>query len=237
MDDTAARRPTAGQITGPWSAVTLPVALLRDGYLFLQNLRRRAGSETVQARLLTEHVTAIRGADAAHFFYGEPATERSSALPMTQVGALFGRGAVHTLDGAAHAHRKSVFNGLLGAGAARDVTAGLVARWDERAPRWSGAVDVFDEIGPMLLEAGCDWVGIPLADDEIAGRTRDMLAMVDGFGAPSGRQLRARRARRRSHAAPPLTPVRPDRSTSSPGTATSTTGCCRRTPPRSRSST
>ncbi|MCW2840139.1 MAG: cytochrome [Aeromicrobium sp.] len=201
MSDTSARRLT----TGPWSAVTLPVALLRDGYLFWEGRRRRTGGETVQARLLTERATAVRGADAAHFFYGdffdgERATERSSALPMTQVGALFGRGPVHTLDGAQHAHRKAVFNGLLGAEAARDVTTGLAARWDERAPRWSGAVDVFDEIGPMLLEVGCDWAGIPLADDEIAGRTRDMLAMVDGFGAPSGRQLRARRARRRTDA-------------------------------------
>jgi fatty-acid peroxygenase len=181
-------------------AVSNPVSLLRHGYRYWETMRRRTGSEVVHARLLNERVTAIRGADAAHFFYGEAATERASALPTSLVGALFGRGAVHTLDGSPHAHRKDVFNGLLGPAAAHQVMTDVAARWDDRSPRWSGAVDVFEEVGPMLLEAGCAWVGITVSDDEVAGRTRDMLAMVDGFGAPSARQVRARRARRRTDA-------------------------------------
>lgn len=176
------------------------VRLLQHGYRYWDLRRRETGSEIVQTRLATERVTAVRGAEAATFFYEEQATERSSALPTSLVGPLFGRGAVHTLDGGAHEVRKSMFTALLTAHAARDVADGVAMRWDARAPRWRGEVDLFDEVGDILLESACDWVGLALSSAETRRRTRDMLAMVDGFGAPSARQLRARRARRRTDA-------------------------------------
>ncbi|AWB91097.1 cytochrome P450 [Aeromicrobium chenweiae] len=176
------------------------LVLLRNGYRFWETMRRRAGSEIVQTRLLHERVTAIRGASAAQFFYECPDTERSSALPTALVGPLFGKGPVHMLDGDAHTHRKATFNELIGPVSVRDVADAVARRWDERAPRWSGRVDVFEQVGAMLLESGCDWVGIALEPDQAAGRARDMLAMVDGFGGPNLRQVAARRARRRTEA-------------------------------------
>jgi fatty-acid peroxygenase len=173
--------------------------LLRHGYEFWAKMRDRDGSGIVQKRLLHERITAICGPEAAQFFYEEPRTERASALPPLAT-PLFGKGAVHTLDGAPHAHRKAMFNGLLDAEASRQVAEAVGRRWDERLPGRSGRIDVFDEVGRMLLESGAEWLGIPLAHDEIAARTRDLLAMVDGFGAPNLRHLKARRARHRTDA-------------------------------------
>lgn len=172
--------------------------LLRDGYQFWDSMRQRQGSEIVQTRLLHERVTAIRGPAAAQFFYEENFTERASALPTALVGALFGKGPVHMLDGDAHVHRKTMFNQLLDPSAVADMTNDLARKWDERSVTWHGRVDVFQEVGQMLLEVGCGWVGIPLRETEIPKRTRDMLAMVEGFGAPTPRQLKARSARKRT---------------------------------------
>lgn len=175
------------------------ISLLRHGYRFWDLVRREQGSEVVRARLLHERVTAIRGAEAAELFYEESGTERASALPTALVGPLFGSGPVHMLDLGPHAHRKSLFTDILDARASADVTDRLGRLWDERAATWT-TVDLFDEVGAMLFEAGCDWIGIPYEPDEVGRRTRDLLALVDGFGAPNARNVRARLARRRTDA-------------------------------------
>jgi fatty-acid peroxygenase len=190
---------TSKHPSAPSFGLANPMSLLNRGYEFWETERQRSGSELVQKRLLHERITAIRGPEAAQFFYEEPCTERGSALPTPLVGPLFGKGPVHMLDGADHRHRKSMFNGLLDADAAVQVTAGLAQRWDERVSGWRW-IDVFDQVGQLLLESGAEWLGIQLSPHEVPGRTRDLLAMVDGFGAPSGRQLKARRARRRTDA-------------------------------------
>ena len=182
----------------PREAIGQPVGLLHHGYRHWELMRQQTGSEIVQTLLLNEPVTVIRGAEAAQFFYETPHTERSSALPTSLVGALFGMGAVHMLDGEAHLHRKAMFNRLLDEYASTEVCAGIAKRWDDRAPRWLGYIDVFDHIAEILFEAGTAWAGLPDSGPHTRARTRDMLALVDGFGAPASRQLRARAARRRT---------------------------------------
>lgn len=177
------------------------LGLLRRGYTFWQDERERQGTEIVQARLLHERVTVVRGAEAARFFYGEPRLARSSALPTAPVGPLFGSGPVHLLDGEAHRHRKSLFTSLLDAEAVDEVRQAVGHGWEStRADRPAGSENLFDRTAQVLLRAGCRWVGLPDPADRTADVARDMLAMVDGFGAPGPRLLRARRARRRTDA-------------------------------------
>ena len=195
---TTQRHPAPTVSAGALDAITQPVGLLWHGYRHWELMRQRTGSEIVQTRLLNERVTVIRGAEAAQFFYETPHTERSSALPTSLVGALFGAGAVHLLDGDAHLHRKAMFNRLLDEYASAEVCAGVVRRWDDRAPLWRGYVDVFEEVAEILFEAGTEWVGLPDSGPHTPARARDLLALVDGFGAPASRQLRARAARRRT---------------------------------------
>lgn len=181
----------------PLAGVTNAMALLRHGYCFWELARESVGAEIVQTRLLHERVTAVRGPAGAQFFYETTASERASALPTSLVGALFGRGGVHMLDGSSHAHRKALLNEILGAQAKANVSAAVGDLWDDRAPRWSGHVDLFHETAEMLFDAGSEWIGLPGSGDLSGARTRDLLALVDGFGAPSRRQLAARAARKR----------------------------------------
>ncbi|MVA75162.1 cytochrome P450 [Auraticoccus sp. F435] len=194
----AARRPAGWHERAP--------ALLRDGYSFVARLRgedqlRLAGADgdVLRIRLMGRTATVIRGEDAARFFYTEPSLRRGNALPELVVGSLFGHGAVHTLDGPAHQHRKTLFTTLTGAAASGQVCSRLARLWDERAPRWTGELDLFTETSRMLTEAGTAWLGLELAPEQVGRRARDLVAMVDGFGSVGARQLRARTARARSH--------------------------------------
>src|SRR5690348_13815392 len=83
------------------------------GYAWLPDLRRRGGNQPVPMRLLGRPAVAVSGPEAARFFYQPGNFERHDALPPRVVDTLFGRGAVHSLDGAAHEARKALFVSLL----------------------------------------------------------------------------------------------------------------------------
>lgn len=182
------------------SSLAAAARLLRDGYPHWEGRRAEAAAETVRTRLAHERVTVVRGEDAARFFYEGAESERASAMPTALVGPLFGRGAVHTLDGPDHHHRKGLFTSIIDHAAAAQVADDLAARWDASVTSWRGHVDLFDEAAVMLFSAGCAWVGLPDPVVVRRPRARDMVAMVDGFGGPGLRQVRARIARRRADA-------------------------------------
>jgi fatty-acid peroxygenase len=177
--------------------------LLSKGYGWLPDKRRASGRRTVAARLGGLPVTGIVGPDAARFLYDEDHVHRAHAIPELVQGTLFGKGAVHTLDGEAHRVRKAMFIGLL---MREDGIASLV---EEATKAWDGAVEgwtrrpqivLFDEVGQQFAGAVCRWAGIPLTDDEVPSVARDLLAMVDGFATGGPRHFRARRARGRREA-------------------------------------
>ncbi|MFD3328451.1 cytochrome P450 [Streptomyces sp. NPDC058701] len=181
----------------PWSDSTL--GLLAHGYAWLPNRMRASADGTVRTRLLGRPTIALRGPDAVAFFYDEKHVVRAAALPDPVLDTLFGRGAVHTLDGDAHRVRKALFLALLKDGAGVAALGGHVSRrWREAmAGRQGDRVVVFDEAAGVLALAVCDWMGVRLSDAAVAELARDCTAMVDGFATPGPRHLRARRARRR----------------------------------------
>lgn len=174
------------------------VTLLREGYPVWQSLREQTGAETVQTRVFDERVTVVRGSEAARFFFTETGTERSSALSTAFVDSLLGEIPVRQLNGSPQAPRKDVFGRLLDAEAAQTISADAIRRWDARMSGRRGMVDIVVEASELLFEAACDWVGIEVAGEE--WRSRDQIAMIDGFGGLGLRQLRARVARRRTEA-------------------------------------
>ncbi|GAA1421712.1 fatty-acid peroxygenase [Streptomyces thermospinosisporus] len=171
---------------------TLP--LLTEGYAWLPNRMRDSSGPVVRTRILGRPALALRGPEAVRFFYDERNVHRHRAIPEPVLGTLFGREAVHNLDGAAHRARKAVFLPLL----APERVAGLVeevtAAWDEAVPAWSRrcAVVLFDEAAVVLTRGGHRWAGVPLADGDAPATARDMIAMVDGFASAGPRHLRAR---------------------------------------------
>ncbi len=179
------------------------VLLLAKGYGWLPDARRARGRRTVAARLGGLPVLGIEGPQAARFLYDEDHVRRSHAIPEPVQGTLFGKGAVHTLDGEAHRVRKAMFVALLmDDDRIATLVKGTTVAWDAAGPGWiaGGEVVLFDAAAEVITRAVCDWAGVPLADDEVPSVARDLTAMVDGFATAGPRHWRARRARGRREA-------------------------------------
>ncbi|MFI0999482.1 cytochrome P450 [Streptomyces galbus] len=184
----------------PWADHTLP--LLAEGYAWLPNRMRESPDQVVRTRLMGRPVLAVRGPEAVRFFYDERHVRRHGALPEPVRGTLFGKGAVHTLDGDAHRARKSLFLPLLQVERIAGLVEEVTAAWDEAVTSWTGrpGVVLFDEAAVVLTRGVCRWAGVPLRDDEAEPLARDLVALVDGFATAGPRHWRARRARGRQEA-------------------------------------
>jgi fatty-acid peroxygenase len=194
---------TAGLVPGPDNSLQLAL----QGYGFLPDRRRAADRRTVTARLLGLRATGLEGPDAARFFYDESHVRRSRAVPGPVQGTLFGKGAVHTLDGGAHRVRKAMFVSLLmrADGSAQGIAAlvdGATAAWDAAAAEWARQPQIVlhHESARVLAAAVCRWAGVPVPDHEVPALARDLRALVDGFATGGPRHWRARRARGRREA-------------------------------------
>jgi fatty-acid peroxygenase len=175
---------------------------LTRGYGWLPDKRRRLGRRTVPTRLGGLKVLGIEGPDAARFLYDENHVHRAHAIPEPVQGTLFGKGAVHTLDGEMHRVRKAMFVALL---MREDGIAALVeqatAAWDAAATGWRGGrIVLLDESAQVIAGTVCRWAGVPIGDDEVPALARDLVSMIDGFATGGPRHWRARKARGRREA-------------------------------------
>jgi fatty-acid peroxygenase len=176
------------------------MSLLVKGYGWLPDLRRARGGRTVPTRLMGLRATAVEGPTAARFFYDEDHVRRSGAIPEPVQATLFGKGAVHTLDGEAHRVRKAMFVALLMHEDGIDSLAKRATEaWDEAAAEWArrGRVVMFEDSAQVIAGAVCRWAGVAVTDDEVPDVARDLQALVDGFATAGPRHWRARRARGR----------------------------------------
>ncbi|TCC00170.1 cytochrome P450 [Micromonospora zingiberis] len=175
---------------------TLTLAI--QGYGWLPNRLRRSPTDVVRTRLLGQTAVALRGPDAVRFFYDERHIRRHGAIPEPLRGTLFGKGAVHSLDGEQHRVRKAMFTALLMGGGFDGLVTRAEAAWDAAARSWSGRpVVLFDETAPVLTSAVCDWAGVPVEPQDTSALAADLIAMVDGFATAGPRHWHARRARGR----------------------------------------
>ncbi|MFJ7158213.1 cytochrome P450 [Streptomyces sp. NPDC101118] len=175
------------------------LSLLAQGYGWLPERRRRTGGGPVRTRLLGRPAVAVGGPGAVGFFYDERHVRRHAALPGPVLDTLFGRGAVHTLDGTPHRVRKGMFVRLLMDEArVRDLVERVDTLWSRELARAPGRpIAVFDTASQVLARAVCGWAGLPLSQRAVRRTARDCVAMVDGFATPGPRHWRARRARKR----------------------------------------
>ncbi|GAA3374392.1 cytochrome P450 [Streptomyces racemochromogenes] len=176
------------------------VPLLTQGYAWAPDLRRRHGDPpAVRTRLMGRPALLLHGPAAVDFFYDERHVLRDGALPGPVLDTLFGRGAVHTLDGERHRVRKALFVSLLMRDGSVDRLTTLVRRhWAAAVDGWEGRGAVlFDEAATVLARAVCDWTGLAVPEDAAREIAEDCVAMVDGFATPGPRHWRARRARAR----------------------------------------
>jgi fatty-acid peroxygenase len=179
------------------------VRLMSQGYAWMPDRRRRLQRRTVRTRLGGMPALGLVGPDAARFVYDEDHVRRSGALPEPVVGTLFGKGAVHTLDGEAHRVRKAMFVALLMDGGIDDLVERARSAWDDAVPAWAQQREIvlFRESANVLTRAVTGWAGVPLEPDDVEPFARDLQALVDGFATAGPAHWRARRARGRREAA------------------------------------
>ncbi len=172
----------------------------RDGYDALAQGPVGADPDvgrTQVGRLLGRRVVVLRGEPGVRIFYDPAVVDRRGAVPPPLAHLLFGRGAVHGLEGEAHARRRAVFLVLLDREWSELLADEVGQELCARLPSWSGrSVSVFDELvgvygRSVLRHAGIDLD--PPAADRIARR---LAAVVDGFGFAGTAYLRAWWARR-----------------------------------------
>lgn len=180
-------------------AVDGAFTLAREGYRFLGGRHARLRSDVFRMRLLGQPVISMHGPAAAGVFYDPERFERAPAVPGRVAKTLFGQGGVQSLDGEAHASRKAMFMSLMTPRKVEDLVETTADRWRAALGSWrerAGLV-LFDEVQQVLCRAACAWAGVPLREEEVARRSRDLGAMVEAFAAVGPRHWRGRQARHR----------------------------------------
>ncbi|SBT46060.1 cytochrome P450 [Micromonospora auratinigra] len=176
------------------------LAFLRSGYRFVGDRCDRLGSDVFQTRLLLEPTICLRGRAAAELFYDPERFVRRGAMPMRGQRTLTGVGGVQGLDGEAHRARKAAFMSIMTPAGIRHLGQLFDDEWRARIPLWGerGPVALYEEVGRILTRAVCAWAGVPLAESEVARRTAELHAMIEGPAALGPRYWRGVLARRRA---------------------------------------
>ena len=179
--------------------------LMRRGYVFTAWARTRDARRGERhdrygttVRLLGRRATVVGGAAGVRLFYDQSVMRRAGAMPPAIALPLFGRGAVHGLDGEEHRHRKAMFVHLLmdesRVRALHDLADELLQE-ELKGWRKAGRGVVYPAMTRVYGGAVIRWAGILVAPEEEDGRAEDMATIVEDFATPGWPYARAWRAR------------------------------------------
>lgn len=173
------------------------LALLLEGNRFISNRSRRYHSRIFQTRLLFQPFICLVGPEAAKVFYDNDRFVRAGAAPLRMQKTLTGQGGVQSLDDAAHRQRKQMFMALMTPERIQQLADLSHAQWRAYSARWQqmDQVVLFYDVQEMFSRAVCAWAGVPLAEAEVAERTRQFAGMIDGGGGAGPRYWNGRRSR------------------------------------------
>lgn len=196
------------------------LALLCDPYHFVAKRRQRHGSEAFRGRLMLQPTIFFGGEEAARLFYDPDKFMRTGAMPEPVLQTLLGDVGVQTLDDEPHHRRKAMFLSLLtGEGVDRltDMTEKI---WLDHARRWAASgerVVLYDAMQAIVTQAVCAWAGVPLSDEEVPQRRRQLVALFDKAANVGHVYARLQRNRAESWAADLVEDVRGGKLTPPPG--------------------
>ena len=182
------------------SAPDSTLALLREGYNFLPNLRRRYQSDLIALRLMGQPAVCLSGAEGAALFYDQSKFQRAGATPRRILTTLMGQDGVQTLDGAAHRHRKALFMSVMTPESLHQFSTHLAENWRAYLRRWENQaeIELYPEAEEALCRAACTWGGMPFEEQDIGPLARDLSAMIDAFGGVGPRHAKGKLARHRA---------------------------------------
>lgn len=168
----------------PFHDQSLP--FLREGYRFTSHRRAEAGvtdDRPLWVTLLGRRSLVVRGAEGVRLFYDSARVKRAGAMPLPIQGSLFGQGSVHTLDDAAHRHRKATFVRVCYDDAQVERIKPMVeAEVREAMQRWRKHPEsVYDSMVVAFGRASMRWAGIEATDADLDVQARRLGDMVEGF--------------------------------------------------------
>src|SRR4051812_39917801 len=173
------------------------VAFMAAPYRFIGRECAALRSDIVQGRLLLAPAMFLSGAPAARLFYDKTLFQRAGAAPEPLRATLFGKGGVQGLDGPAHRLRKAFFIESTVPERVAALVRHAEGAWDDMAMRWRGHHELvlYTAAQEWLTRAVCGWAGVPLPEDEVPLRTRQLVALFDSAATGLGAHLHARAAR------------------------------------------
>lgn len=175
------------------------LALRSDPYGFVLKRCQDHRADLFETRILLRRTVCMMGRDAARLFYESDHFSRKNAMPMLVQSVLFGTGGVQALDGSEHRHRKQMFMSLMSAERRAELAQLTIDLMRQHARRWSDAsqVTLYDEMQEILCRAVCQWAGVPLPEQEVKERTRDLVRLYSYAGTAGPRYWLGQIARRR----------------------------------------
>ena len=174
--------------------------LLNEGYLFIKNRVEKYQSDIFATHLLGQKVICITGEEAAKIFYDPELFYRKDVTPKRVQKTLFGVGAIQSIDGEEHIHRKNLFMSLMTPSHQNQLAKLTMDRLQDSVKGWENKKQIilFDEVNEILCRLACQWAGVPLKESEVKERAEDFSLMVDAFASVGPRHWKGRRARTRA---------------------------------------
>lgn len=176
------------------------LALLQEGYLFIQNRVNRYQCHLFETRLLGKKVICMSGKEASKLFYNTDLFKRKGALPKRVQKTLFGVNAIQTMDDERHIHRKMFFMSLLDQEYQKQLTEITKKRWQAAINTWESTQQIvlFNEVNNILCQSVCEWAGVPLQASEVKNRAKDFSTMVNTLASIGPMYWKGKRARTRT---------------------------------------
>lgn len=176
------------------------LALLNEGYLFIKNRINEYQSDIFETHLLGQKVICMSGEDAAKTFYNPEFFYRNGATPKRVQKTLFGVGAIQSMDGDDHIHRKHLFMSLMTPSHQNQLTKLTMDQLEDSIKIWKEKekIILFDEAKVILCKVACQWAGVSLNESKVKELSEDFSSMVDSFGSVGPRHWKGKKARTKS---------------------------------------
>jgi fatty-acid peroxygenase len=174
--------------------------ILYKGYNYFHEQFQKQETDLLKVRLFLKKALVMRGEEAAEIFYDDSRFSREGATPKRFKKTLLGKGGVQGLDGDEHVHRKRMFMQEMNPDSLARLEEFFEAHLQKAISSWEKQPEItfFDEIEEVLFRAACDWVGVPVKEDEVEQRKNELSELIDGAGRVGPGHYKARRARKSS---------------------------------------
>lgn len=161
--------------------------VLREGYNYVSNRNKIYQSDVFETTLMGQKAVAMGGETAGRLFYDESKIKRKGAAPKFATATLLGEDGVQTLDGKEHRNRKKLFLDLMTDDRIKDWGLMLKKELLKGAIDWmrEPSIVFYEESKKALTRAVCEWAGVPLPEEDIEKRTKQLANLFENVAEVS----------------------------------------------------